>query len=234
MDQIKFCFLLKLPGFAVEETKGMRGQVWGSKQWVLKAFPWSSDSRWCAEGRAEHQKKGNSKMLFSCTLGCGVAERRVNEAKQKHNAEIPIKRAAFSRRAEQGCAAAGRGHPSSAWMLSCSCLSFPTRLGAQAGDAGAALPPRSTQGSSPVSAVPLSGGGAAWRGQNFPAERRRPAASPLSPGVGTLRPVGRDRRRGFRSFLQQLVIDFSGRNIFAFRRPCHKPSASAGEKQMES
>lgn len=80
----------------------------------------------------------------------------------------------------------------------------------------------------------LSGGEAAWRWENFPAERRRPAASPLSPGVGTLRPVGRDRRRGFRSFLQQLVIDFSGRNIFAFRRPCHKPSASAREKQMES
>lgn len=105
---------------------------------------------------------------------------------------------------------------------------------AQAGDAGAALAPRSTQGSTPAPAVPLSAGGAAWRGENFPAERRRPAASPLSPGVGTLRPVGRDRRRGFRSFLQQLVIDFSGRNIFAFRRPCHKPSASAREKQMES
>lgn len=44
-DQIKFCFILKLPGFSVEETKRMGELVWGSKQCVLKAFLWSSDSQ---------------------------------------------------------------------------------------------------------------------------------------------------------------------------------------------
>lgn len=38
MDQIKFCFLLKLPGFAVEETKGMRGAGLGVKAMGLEGI----------------------------------------------------------------------------------------------------------------------------------------------------------------------------------------------------
>lgn len=123
---------------------------------------------------------------------------------------------------------AGRGHPPSAWMLSRSCLSFPTRSMPGSAVAVPAASPapcpgwgcRSRSPSSqhplllpcpgwgcrslsllaapraapPAPAVPLSGGGAAWRGENFPAERRRPAASPLSPGVGHLE-TSRERQK---------------------------------------
>lgn len=62
------------------------------------------------------------------------------------------------------------------------------------------------------SAPPARGRGRGRLARSFPAERRRPAACQphLAPGGHLERPVGRDRRRGFLSFLKQLVIDFPG------------------------
>lgn len=118
-----------------------------------------------------------------------------------------------------GAAAAGRWQPLPAVPLlrtrrRRSIRGAARRLGAEWGGwgwargGGAAPPPRPPPGHG--SAPPARGRGRLAR--SFPAERRRPAACQphLAPGGHLERPVGRDRRRGFLSFLEQLVIDFPG------------------------